>query len=131
MGKVRYVEKGKQVHPYKPWDDKADNADMHFRAFKACQNGVEWTTFAVPLLFLFNLYTPAVPFIGAYAPWGAALLGLAFGYYNVEYIKGYIKSADDRMPGFKMRTLCFRGIFYGFVAGAACSVLKQAGVLAA
>ena len=91
MGKVRYVEAGKQVHPYKPWEDKSDTADAHFRAFKACQNGVEWTTFTVPLLFLFNLYTPSIPYIGAYAPLAAAVLGLAFGYYNVQYIEGALK----------------------------------------
>ena len=131
LGKIRYAEKGKQVHPYKPWDDKSDQADAHFRGFKATQNAMEWTVLVTPVIFLYQLYCSAIPVVGAYLYWSAAVLGLAFGYLNVQYIKGYIKSADDRLPPFKMRANVLRIVFFGFLAGAASSALKQYGVLAA
>jgi hypothetical protein len=72
MGKIRYADKEKQVHPYKPWNDKSDTAEPHFRAFKGCQNVTEWTVYTLPILWLFVLYSPAVPKIGAFLPWAGA-----------------------------------------------------------
>ena len=93
MGAVRYSEKGKEVHPYKPWNDKSDQADAHFRSFKATQNGMEWTVLVTPVLFLYHLYASAIPVVGAYLYWSTAVLGVAFGYFNVQYIKGVIRLA--------------------------------------
>ena len=112
MGKIRYADKQATVHPYKPWADKGDKAEPHFRAFKACQNGYEWTIYAVPLLCFSALYAPAicsVPVVGKLFDqyrlrWLNAVFGVAFGYFNTTYVSGYIRSADDRMPGFTGRT---------------------------
>ena len=76
MGKVRYAEKSKEVHPYKPWADKSDSAEPHFRAFKACQNCTEWTVYVLPVLWLYALYVPAIPVVGKFLPWSTSILGL-------------------------------------------------------
>lgn len=68
MGKIRYADK-KPVHPYKPWEDKGDKSEAHFRAFKACQNGTEWTVYMLPCAWLYGLYTPLIPKIGLYVSW--------------------------------------------------------------
>ena len=82
MSKIRYADK-QPVHPYKPWDDKGDKADQHFRAFKACQNGTEWTVYMLPCVGLYGLYTPLIPKVGLYVSWFGLVLSIAFAYYNV------------------------------------------------
>ena len=127
MGKIRYADK-QPVHPYKPWADQGDKAEPHFRAFKACQNGTEWTVYVVPTIWLYTLYTPAIPVIGKYLPWVGVLLSLGVAYYNIQYVKGYIESADGRMPGFKKRTQFVRGLFYGTIGGIICAVASAFGL---
>ena len=121
MGKIRYADKSKEVHPYKPWEDKSETAQPHFRGFKACQNGTEWTVYVLPVLWLYVLYTPAIPLVGRYLPWTGAGLGLAFGYFNTKYVEGYIVSADARIKQFSRRTLVMRILFYGTLAGLAAT----------
>ena len=119
MGKVRYAEKSKEVHPYKPWADKSDSAEPHFRAFKACQNCTEWTVYVLPVLWLYALYVPAIPVVGKFLPWSTSILGLAFGHFNTKYVEGYIVSAEGRLKPFYRRTLVMRCLFYGTLAGLA------------
>jgi hypothetical protein len=129
MGKIRYADKEAKVHPYKPWTDKGDKADAHFRAFKACQNGTEWTVYSVPITILLGLYSPTIPVVGQHLYWAPALLGCGFAYFNGEYVQGYIKSADDRIPGFKGRTLCFRGLAYLLIASLGCALAQKYNLL--
>ena len=77
LNKIRYAERSGPVHPYRPWADTAKNADAHYRAYKACQNVLEWTVYSLPLLWLYVLYTPAIPRIGRALSWFGAVLGLA------------------------------------------------------
>ena len=130
MSKVRYAAPGsrKEVHPYKPWADDRVDAEPHFRAFKACQNGTEWTVYVVPVLWLYVLYTPAIPYVGTSLSWAGALLGLAFGYFNVKYVEGYTVSADQRLKPFYLRTMTIRALFYGAGAGIVASVAQALGV---
>ena len=128
MSKVRYAgPAGRDVHPYKPWADDAVDAEPHFRAFKACQNGVEWTVYAVPVLWLYVLYTPAIPYVGTLLSWAGAALGLAFGYFNVRYVEGYIVSSEQRLKPFYQRTRTIRALFYGAGAGIVASVVQALG----
>merc|ERR1711918_228796 len=118
----------------KPWADDSEKADQHFRAYKATQNVLEWTVYYLPVITFYNLYSPAIPVVGPYLPWSGAVLSLLYAHANVTYVKGYIKSAEDRMPGFKRRTMVFRALFYVSVAGMAAPFLskaaKAAGLLA-
>ena len=130
MGKIRYADKDVQVHPYKPWADKAEKAEPHFRGFKACQNCTEWTVYTVPLIIFATLYAPTIPVAGVYLHWAPAILGCGFGYYNIEYTKGYIHSAEGRIPGFSRRTMCVRGLFYLLGTGIVCNIAQMASELA-
>ena len=127
MGSIRYAkseEEKAKIHPYKPWDDKSDTAEPHFRAFKACQNVTEWTVYTIPTLFLYVLYVPAVPVLGSFRyrgvlalPWTGLLFALAIAHFNLKYVEGYTTSADARIPAFKRRTWLFRLLAYGSVVG--------------
>jgi len=128
MGKVRYADRSKEVHPYRPWADEREDAEPHFRAFKACQNVTEWTVYIVPLIWMFVLYTPAIPVIGRYVAWCAAPLGLAIGYYFIKYIEGYIVSAEGRLQPFYKRARCVRLLFYGALAGIIACAASTAGL---
>lgn len=127
MNKVRYdTDKTAEIHPYKPWADEREDAEAHLRAFKACQNGAEWSGYALPILWLYVLYTPAVPFVGKLAPWAGAVLATAFARFNVRYVKAYIASAEARVAPFTRRTWAFNCLFMGFVVGAVSSVVRAA-----
>jgi hypothetical protein len=58
MSKIRYAKEEKFEHPYQPWKEDDPRG---FRAFKAFGNMLEWTVFSVPCLWLYVLYTPAIP----------------------------------------------------------------------
>ena len=83
----------------------------------------------MPVLFIYTLYVPAIPVVGTYMPWTAALLGLAWGHFNVKYVEGYTESADGRMYGFRKRTQVFRLLAYGALAGMAASGATAVGLL--
>jgi predicted outer membrane lipoprotein len=127
MGKIRYADKSKEVHPYKPWDDKSASAERHFRAFKGCQNGVEWTVYGLPVLWLYVIYTPAIPHVGKLLPWTGAVLACAFAYFNTLYVEGYAESADDRIPPFRRRTMAIRGLLYGTAVGILATLATTSG----
>ena len=129
MGKFRYANKGVEVHPYKPWSDTTPNAEEHFRAYKAFENGMEWTVIAVPALWLYVLYTPAVPHVGKFLPWTGALLAAAFAYYNTKYLEGYAQSVEARLPPFKARTNALMVLFTGALASMAASFLTTIGIV--
>jgi hypothetical protein len=125
LGKIRYADKDVEVHPYKPWADKSEMAEAHFRAYKASVNCVEWTGYFVPLLWLYAIYAPALPLppIALTAiHWSGALLGLAFGYQNVKYVEGYTQSASARVGPFRRRTNVVK-----LALGAACLGLAATG----
>ena len=46
-----------------------------------------------------------------------------------RYIKGYMKSGEDRLAPFYARTRCLRMLFYTTVAGIACSALGSVGAI--
>jgi hypothetical protein len=128
LGKVRYADKSIEVHPYKPWADKSEMAEPHFRAYKASVNCVEWTGYFIPLLWLYAIYVPALPLppVAAMAlHWSGALLGLAFGYQNVQYVTGYTQSASARLGPFRRRANVIR-----FALGATCFGLAAAALRA-
>eukprot|EP00729_Bicosta_minor_P000725 gene725-24697_t len=129
MNKIRYAEEGKEVHPYKPWADADTKAEQHYRAYKACQNSVEWTVYMVPCSVLHAIYSPAIPIVGKYAPWCGTAFALLWAAGNTEYVKGYIVSAKDRLGGFKKRTLALRLTMYTMLLGVACSAAKTQGLL--
>ena len=129
MGKFRYANKGVEVHPYKPWSDTTPNAEEHFRAYKAFENGMEWTVIAVPALWLYVLYTPAVPHVGKFLPWTGALLAAAFAHYNTKYLEGYAQSAEARLPPFKARTQALKVLFIGALASMGASFLTTIGFM--
>lgn len=128
MGKIRY-RSGKTVHPYMPWKDDEPNADQHFRGFKATQNGQEWLLYSLPCLWLFVLYSPAIPAVGGYLPWLGGALGVGWSRANVTYVAGYIESADGRLKGFRIRTMILRAMFGGAIAGMGCAAARAAGIL--
>ena len=55
--------------------------------------------------------------------WATALTVLHWD----RYIKGYMKSGEDRLAPFYARTRCLRLLFYTTVAGIACSALESSG----
>ena len=129
MGKIRYATKDKEVHPYKPWEDSAPNAEAHFRAYKAFENGMEWTVLALPMLWLYVIYTPSLPHVGKFLPWTGTLLAAAFGYYNTKYLEGYAQSAEARIPPFKARTTSIKYLFFGASAGMAACLATTCGLV--
>lgn len=138
LGELRYSD-GQKVHPYRPWADKAATADPHFRGYKACMNVLEWTVYYVPMLFLYVIYTPALPVVGRVTipgtpdllllPWCGAVGGLAFANLNVKYVKGYMNSVEGRLKPFYRRTNVFKLTVYLTFAGIAASVADVAGLL--
>ena len=48
-----------------------DKEGSHYRGFKACQNGVEWTIYTLPCLWLNVLYAPALEIMPVVGPIGA------------------------------------------------------------
>ncbi len=129
LNKIRYAERSGPVHPYRPWADTAKNADAHYRAYKACQNVLEWTVYSLPLLWLYVLYTPAIPRIGRALSWFGAVLGLALARFNAAYAEAYAGSADARVKPFYRRIRIFQVLFLGFVAGAGASAARALGLL--
>ena len=129
LNKIRYAERSGPVHPYRPWADTAKNADAHYRAYKACQNVLEWTVYSLPLLWLYVLYTPTIPRIGRALSWFGAVLGLALARFNATYAEAYAESADARVKPFYQRIRIFQILFLGFVAGAGASVARALGGL--
>jgi len=128
MGKVRYATKDKEVHPYKPWADDAPNAEAHFRAYKAFENGMEWTLLAVPTLWIYVIFTPALPHVGKFLPWTGTVLAGVFAFYNVKYLEGYTESAAARLPPFKSRTAALKYLFYGACIGMTASLATTCGL---
>jgi len=128
MGKIRYAIKDKEVHPYKPWADDSPNAEAHFRAYKAFENGIEWTVLSLPLLWFYVIYTPALPHVGKFLPWTGTVLAAAFSYYNIKYLEGYVASAAERIPPFKTRTTAVKCLLYGACAGMASCLATTTGL---
>ena len=87
----RYAEEGKEVHPYKPWADADTKAEQHYRAYKACQNSVEWTVYMVPCSVLHAIYSPAIPVVGKYAPWCGTAFALLWAAGNTEYVRARVE----------------------------------------
>jgi len=129
MGKIRYAIKDKEVHPYKPWADDSPNAEAHFRAYKAFENGIEWTVLSIPILWFYVIYTPALPHVGKFLPWTGTVLAAVFSYYNQKYLEGYAVSAAERLPPFKTRTMAVKYLLYGACAGMASSLASTCGLV--
>ena len=135
-GKVRYSNKTFS-HPYKPWiEDHNDKEGKHYRGFKACQNCVEWTVYAVPSLWLFTLYSPAlsiIPKLGpVVAPWLPLIGGcasLVYSHFNMKYVEGYMESTEGRLKPFKYRTMMLKLLLYGSFLGISASRLENSGLL--
>ena len=84
------------------------------------------------------LYAPAleaVPVLGpAVAPWlplAAGGAALAYAWYNVQYVQGYMSSAEGRLGPFKARTACFKFLIFGAFAGIGTSLAAHTGLVAA
>jgi len=109
-------------HPYKPWQsvakEHAEGAEAAYRAFRAYENSKEWAVLTIPSLWIFSVYASALPFVSPTV--GAVTTASLAAVYCVGdklYASGYGESAEGRMKGFKIRTLAFRGIAYGAIAG--------------
>ncbi|GAB5359148.1 hypothetical protein AAMO2058_000519700 [Amorphochlora amoebiformis] len=132
MNKPRYSLKDFK-HPYKPWTDEHSD-ERSFRGFKASQNQIEWLVYSIPIFLFSSLFAPAFPSIlglntGLIAQWLLFANSLLYAKANVDYIKGYIKSSDERMPGFILRTRTVRVFLYTSLAAIACFLAKLAGFL--
>mmetsp|Transcript_25341 Transcript_25341/g.40877 ORF Transcript_25341/g.40877 Transcript_25341/m.40877 type:complete len:161 (-) Transcript_25341:125-607(-) len=119
MNKPRYALKDFK-HPYKPWtDEQSDNKT--YRGFRANMNQVEWLVYSIPIYTFSVLFSPAYPVVGSIAPWMCFVLALIYGQANVNYLKGYMKSTEDRMPGFKLRTHIFKAMLGVCIGGIICT----------
>eukprot|EP00467_Chlorarachnion_reptans_P021197 CAMPEP_0114510284 /NCGR_PEP_ID=MMETSP0109-20121206/13695_1 /TAXON_ID=29199 /ORGANISM="Chlorarachnion reptans, Strain CCCM449" /LENGTH=164 /DNA_ID=CAMNT_0001689561 /DNA_START=25 /DNA_END=519 /DNA_ORIENTATION=- len=123
MNKPRYALKGFE-HPYKPWTD-AHNDEKSYRGYKASMNQVEWLVYSVPLYTFAVAFSPALPKVGHIGPWLCLPLALLYAKGNVDYMKGYMLSAKDRMPGFKLRTLTVRLMLGMLLGGVGCFLLQR------
>ena len=115
--------KGNKVlpHPYKPWTThagKEKEVEGAYLAHRAYENSREWATYTIPLLWLFSVYTSAIPYVRPpHVQLALTLLTAGYCYGNVLYVKGYAESAEGRLKGWRLRTLCFRALAYGAAAG--------------
>eukprot|EP00472_Partenskyella_glossopodia_P010970 CAMPEP_0197538726 /NCGR_PEP_ID=MMETSP1318-20131121/60447_1 /TAXON_ID=552666 /ORGANISM="Partenskyella glossopodia, Strain RCC365" /LENGTH=130 /DNA_ID=CAMNT_0043097219 /DNA_START=32 /DNA_END=424 /DNA_ORIENTATION=+ len=121
MNKPRYALKNFK-HPYKPWEVKDDES---FRGYRATVNQVEWLVYAIPTYTFAVIFSPMYPVVGAVnvgqvAPWFCYALSVLYCKGNIEYLKGYMKSAEDRIPGFKLRLNAFKGMFFTLCGGMVC-----------
>ena len=85
-------------HPYKPWT-KEHGDEKQWRIFKAQENQLQWTVFALPLAWVAGLYGPGAPTVagvplGKLAPWANLGLCLAYAKFNRDYATGYMESAE-------------------------------------
>jgi len=114
MIKPRYAAKddnGKSLlpHPYAPWTPvppkNQAQADEAYRAYKMYENVKEWTFLSLPLLWTSALFGEALPFL-THNRVDALIAGtsLVWMYGNSKYISGYLKSPEDRIFGFRIRT---------------------------
>ena len=85
-----------------------------FRTFRAYENSKEWAAMSMPAMLVMSLYGGYVPYVSDRTNrWVVGLTATAWCAGNVLYCNGYAKSNEERMPGFKMRTLMFRVFLYG------------------
>ena len=140
MNAVRYNVKddnGKMLlsHPYKPWAEvpkgKETEWENSFRAFKMYENVKEWTFLSLPLMWTFSCFGGAIPYANGNprAVEAAVMISsVAWMVGNKWYIEGYIKSTQDRMPGFTLRLQVFKFWLFGSLAGVAGAGLERFGV---
>lgn len=128
---VRYAKDGAGSgfeHPYKPWlDSHNDSEGRHYRGYKASQNTLEWALYVLPMIWLWAIYNPALPWVGEFT--GAILVALSFLYsfFNYQYVAAYMESSKGRMQPFRRRTMCFRFIAFGAMGGVAYAVRGSSG----
>ena len=127
MNKPRYAMKNFS-HPYKPWTEEQSD-EKAYRGVKAHENIREWLTYVLPLYFFLVLFSPVFPSVagfdlGKFFPWASLSLALAYSYANVVFMKGYMESAANRMPGFRLRTLCFKIILFCLLATFPCTIAR-------
>ena len=114
MIKPRYETKdddGKSLlpHPYAPWtavpEKNKKQADEAYRAYKMYENVKEWTFLSLPLMWTTAVFAGCLPFMNQ-GRVDALIAGtsLIWMYGNSKYVTGYVKSPDDRIFGFRIRT---------------------------
>jgi hypothetical protein len=128
VNKVRYNKEtgagAKFEHPYKPWlDDHNDKEGRHYRGYKACQNTLEWAIYTIPMIWCWAIYNPSIPVVGKHMGWFLVTKSAGYAYFNFQYVKGYQESSKGRMRPFRARTVLFRVIAFGAMAGIGWSAL--------
>eukprot|EP00656_Telonema_subtile_P044014 TRINITY_DN50308_c0_g1_i1.p2 TRINITY_DN50308_c0_g1~~TRINITY_DN50308_c0_g1_i1.p2 ORF type:complete len:162 (+),score=30.86 TRINITY_DN50308_c0_g1_i1:165-650(+) len=104
----------KRSPPYKPWSKEHDDEKL-LRASRATENQQQWATYTMPLVAIAAMYTPGLPKLwglqlGTVLPWCNFGLCVAYAWFNDQFCKGYIVSAEDRLKPFQRRTTAFKGI---------------------
>merc|ERR1712183_997593 len=114
-------------HPYKPWDvPKSEKQkllfDKNYRAFKMYENVKEWTFMSLPAMWIFAVYgkgmTESFGLPDTLIDGTVVATSLIFVIANRFYAKGYIESADKRLPPFKVR----KKVALFWLAGSAVSL---------
>jgi hypothetical protein len=76
------------------------------------------------------IYTPSLPVVGKYMGWTGGALSLFYSISNAQYVPAYMECAQGRLGPFKRRTLAFKGIAFGAVAGMGFSIARELGFVA-
>jgi hypothetical protein len=127
MIKVRYSDEAKDPetgksllpHPYKPWTEPSNDKqkaifDKAYRSFKMFENVKEWTFMSLPLMWTFAVYGKSVT-SGMRSMFGVnakdcyvdglvVVSALLYSITNRQYSKGYVRSPEERVQPFYLRT---------------------------
>jgi hypothetical protein len=110
--------------PYDPKQvikGKEIEVGIAFRTYRAYENSKEWTAITLPFVFCMSLYGSSIPYVTERMNRGVVgITSLGWCVGNFMYCSGYKSSNEERMPGFKIRTLCARIFMYGSCAGLLC-----------
>eukprot|EP00940_MAST-03C_sp_MAST-3C-sp2_P001584 g1584.t1 len=134
LNKPRYKLKNFK-HPYAPWK-KPQSDPKVYRGWKAGENCREWLLYVLPCYWTLILFASTLPMLtvgettidlATFVPWIALLSAFGYAEANVAYVKGYMSSTEERMPGFKRRTLFARFFLYGSILTLGCYVARRYG----
>lgn len=136
MIKIRYSkvdDNGKSLlpHPYQPWDKPSDpkyqsDFDDAYRASKMFENVKEWTLMSLPIMWCYAIYGSAIPFMSDGKVEISILLStFTWMYGTYHYTRGYVKSVDERIFGFKIRTYSAQFWMFGAGAGLVAGLLER------
>ncbi|ESP04392.1 hypothetical protein LOTGIDRAFT_204965 [Lottia gigantea] len=86
------------------------------RAFRAQQNTLEFMPIFMPCLWVSGIFFHPVP---------SALAGVVYLYSRHRYFEGYIKSVEDRLPGFKLGVRCLMVMLFMSSCGLSTTLLRR------